>query len=107
MFPAGEATAIAASAIDSGAWVLKPPKGKPPLAFYALARPKAVEMLAQAVPAMGLGRNIALVKTQETRLSGVLPAVVKSARVQCLRTLGRWRKWGKFRCRARADGSRW
>jgi hypothetical protein len=33
---------MVASAVDSGAWVRKYPKGRPPLAFYALLRPKIV-----------------------------------------------------------------
>jgi hypothetical protein len=33
---------MVASAVDSGAWVLKYPKGRPPLAFYAPLRPKIV-----------------------------------------------------------------
>jgi hypothetical protein len=33
---------MVASTVGSGAWVRKYPKGRPPLAFYALLRPKIV-----------------------------------------------------------------
>jgi len=39
---AAAAIAMVASAVDSWAWVRKYPKGRPPLAFYALLRAKVV-----------------------------------------------------------------
>jgi hypothetical protein len=42
MLPAAAAIAIVGSAVDSEAWVPKQyPKGRPPLAFYALSKPRA------------------------------------------------------------------
>lgn len=53
MLPAVEITAIGGSAVDSEACLSKPdPRGKPPLAFYALSRPGVVsrKVLAEINP---------------------------------------------------------
>jgi hypothetical protein len=53
MLRAAAATAIAGIAASSEASVAKQyPRGKPPLAFYALSQPGIVQILVKALPAI-------------------------------------------------------